>query len=105
MILPMADEQSSTFLVLYHYVPDMERSRAPHREAHLAWLHELADSGHVLLAGATRDPVDTAVLIVRAADTYAVRRLLLDDPYAQANLIDGLTVRPVGLAVGPGSGA
>ncbi|MGH3712765.1 MAG: YciI family protein [Micromonosporaceae bacterium] len=97
-------EPLPTFLVLYQYVPEMTERRAPHREAHLAWLHSLAgqDSGpaQVLLAGATRDPVDTAVIVVRAADEYAVRRLLLDDPYAVANLITGVTVRPLGLAIG-----
>jgi hypothetical protein len=29
-----------------------------------------------------------------------VRRLLLDDPYAAANLILGVVVRPFGLAIG-----
>ena len=88
------------FLVIYTYVPDMEQRRVPHREAHLAWLRGLAGAGTVRVAGATREPADTGVLVVRAADVHAVRRLLLDDPYAAANLITGVVVRPFGLAVG-----
>lgn len=89
-----------TFLVIYTYVADMEQRRAPHRQDHLAWLRDLVDGGTLLVAGATREPVDTGVLVVRAADVHEVRRLLLDDPYATANLISGVVVRPFGLAVG-----
>jgi uncharacterized protein YciI len=88
------------FLVIYTYVPDMDQRRVPHREEHLAWLRGLAGAGTVRVAGATREPADTGVLVVRAADVHAVRTLLLDDPYAAANLITGVVVRPFGLAVG-----
>jgi uncharacterized protein len=93
-------QSMDTFMVTYRYVPGMEQRRTPHREAHLAWLREQAGAGRLLLAGATRDPVDTGLLLVRATDPEAVRRLLRDDPYAAANLIAGVTVRPIGLAVG-----
>ncbi|MBT8225000.1 MAG: hypothetical protein HKP61_11830 [Dactylosporangium sp.] len=93
-------ENLSTFVVTYRYVPEMEHRRTPHRQDHLRWLRELAETDRLVLAGATRDPVDTAILIVRAEDAYAVRRLLLDDPYARASLIVDTTVRPIGLAVG-----
>jgi len=93
-------EQPSTFLVVYRYVPDMERRRAPHREAHLEWLRELAAGGQVVLAGAVLDPVDSAVLVIRAQDLHAARQMLLDDPYARANLITEVVTRPMGLAVG-----
>nr|WP_275941552.1 YciI family protein [Planosporangium mesophilum] len=87
-------------MVLYTYVPDMEQRRAPHRQDHLAWIRDLADKGTLLVAGAAQEPVDTGVLVVRAADAHEVRRLLLDDPYALANLITGVVVRPFGLVVG-----
>jgi uncharacterized protein len=93
-------DELPTFLVIYTYVPDMEQRRTPHREEHLAWLRGLAGAGTVRVAGATSEPVDTGVLVVRAAGVHAVRRLLLDDPYAAANLITGVVVRPFGLAVG-----
>ncbi|MEH1127434.1 YciI family protein [Micromonospora sp. CPCC 206061] len=93
-------ETLPTFLVMYQYVPDMEQRRTEHRPAHLDWLRQLADAGRMVLAGATLDPVDTAVLVVRGEDVLAVRRMLLDDPYAAANLIVGVTVRPMGVAVG-----
>lgn len=98
MIEPMAE--LSTFLVTYRYVPGMEERRGPSRPDHLAWLRGLADAGTMLVAGATLDPVDSAVLIVRAVDVHAVRHLLLDDPYAKANLIVEVSVRPMGLAIG-----
>jgi uncharacterized protein len=89
-----------TFVVTYRYVTDMENRRTPHREEHLRWLEELADQGLVLLAGALQDPVDSAVLVVRAADLYQARRLVIDDPYAKANLITEVVTRPIGLVVG-----
>ncbi|HKS99247.1 MAG TPA: YciI family protein [Rugosimonospora sp.] len=89
-----------TFVVLYHYVPDMAERRTPHREAHIAWLREHAAAGRLLLAGALQEPVDTGLLVFRMPDALSLRRLLLDDPYAAADLILGVTVRPVGLVVG-----
>jgi hypothetical protein len=44
--------------------------------------------------------VDTWVLVVRGDDVHGAHRLLFDDPYAAANLIVGVVVRPIGLAVG-----
>jgi uncharacterized protein YciI len=99
MIAGMA-ETLPTFLVMYQYVPDMEQRRTESRPAHLAWLKELAGAGRLILAGATLDPVDTAVLVFRGENILDVRRTLLDDPYAAANLIVGVTVRPMGVAVG-----
>jgi uncharacterized protein YciI len=93
-------DNPSTFLVLYSYVQDMEQRRTPYRPDHIAWLRGLAEQGTLLLAGATLDPVDTGVLVFRAGSVPELRRLLLDDPYAAANLINAVTVRPIGLAVG-----
>jgi uncharacterized protein YciI len=89
-----------TFVVIYRYVPDMESRRTPHREEHLSWLRELAAQGLVVVAGAVQEPLDSAVLVVRGADLHDVRRRLIDDPYAKANLITEVVVRPIGLAVG-----
>jgi len=92
---------ASTFVVLYQYAPDAEQRRGPYREDHLAWLREQADAGRIVFAGATREPVDTGVLVVRADDAHQVRQFLLDDPYAKApDLILGVTVRPIGVVVG-----
>jgi uncharacterized protein YciI len=99
MMVGMADNPS-TFAVTYSYVPDILDRRGPHRDAHLAWLREQAAAGRILLAGALLDPVDGGLLVVRGQDGYDVRRLLLDDPYARASLIVGVTIRPLGLAVG-----
>ena len=91
---------TESFLAIYTYVADMEQRRVPHREAHLAWLRGLAERGTLLVAGATREPPDTGMLVLRGADVLEVRRLLLDDPYAAANLIVGVVVRSFGLAIG-----
>ena len=96
-------EAVRTFAVLYQYVPDMQSRRDPHRAAHLAWLRRLAADGVVLLAGALQDPIDGAILVFRGESALAVRRLLLEDPYASAELISLVTVRPIGLAVGYGA--
>jgi hypothetical protein len=93
-------ETLSTFLVIYTYATDMENRRTPHRQDHLAWLRAQADAGHIVLAGAVLDPVDSGVLVVRGEGMHQVRQMLLDDPYAKANLITAVTVRPMGLAVG-----
>ena len=90
----------STFLVIYSYPPGMEDRRTPYRADHLNWLRGLAAAGRMILAGAVQDPVDTGVLVMRGADIQDIRRLLLDDPYAVANLIVGVSVRPIALAVG-----
>lgn len=95
----MVDELCA-FLVVYRYVPDMDRRRSEHRDDHLDWLRDLADAGRLVLAGAVLDPLDSAVIVIRAQDLYDVRRTLLDDPYARANLITEVTTRPLGLAVG-----
>lgn len=95
----MADD-TSTFLVLYSYPQGMQERRMPYRQDHLGWLRGLAEAGTLVLAGATQDPVDTGVLVLRGTDVHEVRRLLLDDPYSAANLITGVVVRPIGLAVG-----
>lgn len=93
-------DSRSTFLVLYTYVPDMEQRRTAHRADHLAWLRGLAEAGTMVFAGAVQDPVDTAVLVLRGENIHEVRRVLLDDPYALANLVVGVVVRPFGIAVG-----
>lgn len=93
-------EQLPTFVVTYQYVPEMAERRTPHRQAHLDWLNEHAATGRLILAGAVQDPVDSAILVFRGADQHAVRRLLVDDPYAAANLIVGVTIRAIGLAIG-----
>jgi uncharacterized protein YciI len=98
MIVVMTTNLS--FLVTYHYVPEMAERRTPHREAHIAWLRAGAEAGHLVLAGALQDPVDTGVLIFQAGDAHAVRRLLVDDPYAAANLIVGTSIRQIALVVG-----
>jgi uncharacterized protein len=93
-------ENLATFLVTYRYVPDMEQLRTPVRPDHLAWLRQLADAGQLLLAGATIGPVDSAILLFRAEDSYAVRQLLIGDPYAKANLVVDASIRQIGLAIG-----
>ncbi len=95
----MADDLP-TFLVTYQYVPDMESRRAPYRQDHLVWLRALAGAGQLVFAGATVEPVDTGLLVVRGASVLDVRHLLLRDPYAQADLITAVTVRRLGIAVG-----
>ncbi len=88
------------FLVTYTYVHDMESRRVPYRQDHLKWLQVEAEAGRMIFAGATSDPIDTAVLVVRGEDASEVWRKMTEDPYSKAGLITAVTVRPFGLAVG-----
>lgn len=88
-----------TFAVTYRYVPEMAERRTPHRPDHLAHLKQAAEEGRLLLAGAYADPVDGALLVVRAEHAGEVYAWLARDPYAQAGLLQGVAVREITLAI------
>ena len=61
------------YVLVYDYVPDILERRAPHRDAHLDLVRRLHDEGIIVMAGATGDPVDSALVVFRSADDRAVR--------------------------------
>ncbi len=92
----MADK---TFMLTFDYVPEMPERRQPYRADHLARLEKARDSGMLVMAGAVTDPVDGALLLVRADSPGDVLAWAADDPYASAGLIRGVTVRELAVAV------
>lgn len=83
--------------LVYDYVPDVLERRAPHREAHLAWLGEWHADGRLLAAGPLGEPPVGGLFILRAdADAEA---LVQGDPYIAAGIVTSWRVLPWTLAV------
>ncbi len=76
-------------VLLYDYVPDVLELRAPHREAHLARLDELARAGRVVAAGAVGDPASGAAIVFRVDDPAEIDDYVAGDPYVIAGLVTG----------------
>ncbi len=93
-----------TYAVTYGYVPDILERRQPYREEHLARIREGIDSGSVLVVGVLADPVDSALLILRAANPGEIYAWVGDDPYATAGLIQSVTVREWNIVLGEVAG-
>lgn len=89
-----------TFLLMYGYVPDMAERRQPHRPAHLEYAKKAHAEGRLSFAAAMADPIDGAVLIVRAESESEVYQLVAGDPYVTAGLVRSATVREIAVAVG-----
>jgi uncharacterized protein YciI len=90
---------AKTFVISYTYVPQIAERRQPHRADHLAHLQRACDEGRLVLAGATADPVDGAILVVEAGSPGEVFGWVANDPYARAGLIHAVSVREVTVAV------
>lgn len=88
------------WVLLYDYVPDIIERRAPHRDAHLALAREAAARGELLLGGALAEPVDTAILVWRTADTAPIERFVASDPYVKNGLVTAHRIRPWNVVVG-----
>ena len=87
------------YVLVYDYVPDILARRAPYRDAHLELLRRLHDAGIVVMAGATGDPVDSALIVFRSADDGPVREFVATDPYGAAGLVSGHRILPWTVAV------
>jgi uncharacterized protein YciI len=84
-------------LLRYEYVEDIVERRAPHREAHLAWIARWKEDGQLVMAGAVGDPPTGGLLVFRdGADVEAFAR---DDPYAAAELVTAWRVEPWNVVV------
>jgi uncharacterized protein YciI len=77
------------YLLFYDYVKDIGERRAPHREAHLACIREWRDAGRILMAGATGDPPDGALIVFDVDNPTLVEEFAADDPYVLAGLVTG----------------
>jgi len=81
-------------LLTYTYVPDILERRGRYRDAHLAILADLHVHGQVVMAGATGDPVDSAVFVFAGDDPQAARDFVAVDPYVAAGLVVAHTIVP-----------
>jgi uncharacterized protein len=84
----------SHYVLVYDYVPDILERRAPHREEHLDLVRRLHDEGIIVMAGATGDPVDSALVVFRSADDRPVRDFVAADPYVAAGLVSAHRILP-----------
>lgn len=83
------------YLILtYSYVPDILERRAPYRDEHLATLAGLHADGRLVMAGATGEPVDSAVFVFAGDDPQVVADWMAVDPYVAAGLVTGHSVVP-----------
>lgn len=82
------------FVLEYDYVPDILTRRAPHRDAHLELVRRLHAEGVLLMAGATGDPVDSALFVFRSATDQPARAFVAADPYTAAGLVSAHRIVP-----------
>lgn len=89
-----------TFAVFTYFVEGVAEKRAPFREAHLAHLRAMHESGQLLLGGALLDPMDAGLLVVRAESKEDVERELASDAYASNGIWTKIVVREWNVVVG-----
>lgn len=90
----------SYWLLFYDYVDDMPERRAPFRDDHLALARSAHEDGHLLMAGATVEPLDGAVFVFCADDRSVVENFVSCDPYVRAGLVPTWRIRAWTVVVG-----
>ena len=80
-------------LLVYDYVEDMLERRAPYREAHLARIRAERDAGRIVMAGALGDPPSGGATVFRGVDADWIEAWVAGDPYVEAGLVTGWSVR------------
>lgn len=80
--------------LFYDYVADILERRAPHREAHLAWIDEWIASGSMIMAGALGDPPTGALFVFGDVAAEEIARYTDGDPYIEAGLVTARRVLP-----------
>ena len=93
------------WLLTYDYVDDILTRRAPLREAHLGLARGLHDRGALLMAGATGDPVEGALLVFTTEDQGVVEEFVAQDPYVREGLVTAWRIRRWNVVVGSGTEA
>ncbi|MFO1541115.1 MAG: VOC family protein [Chloroflexota bacterium] len=93
---PHAVVTEAVWLVSCTYAPDAAERRAPVRAVHLERVAALRRAGTIIEAGAFLDRLDGSVLLVRAADAEAARRVAAEDIYTAEGIWTSIAVRPFG---------
>jgi uncharacterized protein YciI len=89
-------EAERAFLVRATLAPDAAARRASIRPEHLGRLRRLMATGDVIAVGALED-MSLSILIVRAEDEAAVRRLIDEDVYVASGVWTEIAVDPMQL--------
>lgn len=87
------------FAAIITLVENAVERRAPHREAHLAYLRGLKAEGRVHMGGAFADPVDTALIIYRGETKADVEKMIQADPYMKNGIWPRVVLREWSVAV------
>jgi uncharacterized protein YciI len=80
-------------MLFYDLADDYIQRRGEFREAHLRMAWQSSGRGELVLAGALTNPVDTAVLLFRAASPDVVEEFAKADPYVRNGLVKSWRVR------------
>lgn len=94
--IPEGVEFEHVWAIEAEFAPDGETRRRPVRHAHLARLAKLMSEGVVIVAGALGN-VESAFIVVRAADEAAARELAERDVYWTSGAWSSVRIRPYGL--------
>lgn len=76
--------------------PSCQSLRLTHRPAHMAYMMNFRDRLVLLGPLLAADGIDMvgSLIIIDQPDLTAVRTLLANDPYTQANLFESVVIRP-----------
>ena len=81
------------FLLFYDVADDYLARRGEFRAKHLELAWRSHAKGELVLGGALTEPVDTAVLLFRAASPDVVRAFVEADPYVSNGLVRHWRIR------------
>jgi uncharacterized protein len=88
------------FVLLYHYVDDIEARRGAVRPEHLALVQDFHERGLIVMAGAWANPLDGAAIVFHADDRSVVEDFVARDPYAQTGLVTEWQLREWSVVIG-----
>lgn len=81
------------FLLIYDFVDDYLERRAQYRDVHLEKAWKANKDGHLVLAGALNDPVNSAILWFQGDSPAAAEEFARTDPYVLNGLVKKWQVR------------
>ncbi|WBH15550.1 YciI-like protein [Sphingomonas radiodurans] len=88
----------SHFLLQYELSPQYLADRPRFRDEHLALAWRAADEGALILGGAVGDPIESALLLFRDAESATA--FANADPYVREGLVFSWRVAPWATVVG-----
>jgi uncharacterized protein len=88
------------FVLTYETVDNFPERRTPYRPAHITQVREAHARGELVMAGATGDPPNGALLVFRGVDRTVAEQFATHDPYVQEGLVRKWEVRPWTVVVG-----